>query len=60
MDAWCSCVLDIADDGGISDENMTRVLGLTSKEVSALCEGALRKLRHYGVSDILGVFRQTT
>lgn len=58
MEAWGSCVLDIADDGGISDEIMARVLGLTVKEVGALCEGALRKLRHYGVADVLGVFRQ--
>lgn len=57
MDAWGSCVLDIADDGGISDELMARVLGITPKDVSALCEGALRKLRHYSVADSLGVFR---
>lgn len=57
MEAWGSCVLDIADDGGISDEAMARVLGLTVKEAGALCDGALRKLRHYGVADVLSVFR---
>lgn len=60
MEAWGSCVLDIADGGGIPDENLMLVLGLTAKEVSSICEGALRKLRHYGVADRLGVFKSTT
>lgn len=60
MEPWGSCVLDIADDGGISDENLMIVLGLTAKEVSSIYEIAMRKLRHYAVADRLGVFRSTT
>lgn len=55
--AWGSCVLDIADDGGISEETLMQVLGLSASEVSEVYEGALRKLRHYDVADILGVFK---
>jgi DNA-directed RNA polymerase sigma subunit (sigma70/sigma32) len=57
MAQWGSCVLDIADDGGISDGAIGQVLGLTEKEVNDLCENALKKLRHYDVADSLRDFR---
>jgi DNA-binding CsgD family transcriptional regulator len=60
MDAELSCVLDVADDGGISDDKLSRILGMTPKQANAVCEGAVRKLRHHTVADILRVFRSST
>lgn len=60
MEAWGSCALDVADDGEVSDEMLARMYGMTAKEAGAMCDSAVRKLRHYGVSDVLGVFRQSS
>lgn len=55
-----SCVLDIADAGGISDEEAMTVLGLPLRDANAVFESGLRRLRHYDVADVLGVFRLST
>ena len=53
MSANQSCVLDVADDGGASEEAICEILGIAQAEYREIFDGALRKLRHHATADEL-------
>ena len=58
---WGSCVLDLADGGGIEEEELSEVLGMEIGAFRRFYESILRKLRHHKYADaFVGCFSPLT